>query len=286
LDDQRLTPQTRTERLLQAITFDTLIKAAPVASIAGVPLALIAAKDYTVGYASHFGIPEEFVKADPTTAFVPFSIIAGVLLIGLMALHEVERLGPAEALRSFGRLARLFFFGTAIGVYGSWARSGEEDVADLIATVLVLYLLLWWAPRLFSLILRQHRRVDRWMVRFIPSRGRRRGHAAAWLGSLLPTKAAGKLLIATLVFTGVTTLPGLLGTWKAMGQSTFSTIDRGKHHTEVILGVYGDKAFLGWVEDDAVVVEVQMVAVSDLRGKPIRTEEIGPLTYDPFYLDE
>jgi hypothetical protein len=49
--------------------------------------------------------------------------------------------------------------------------------------------------------------------------------------------------------------------------------------------VHGDKAFLGWVEDD-VVVEVQMVAVSDLEGKTIWTEEIGPLRYDPLYLAE
>ena len=52
------------------------------ASIIGVPLAIIAATDYMVGYASYLGIPKEFVKADITAAIAPFSIIAVVLLMG------------------------------------------------------------------------------------------------------------------------------------------------------------------------------------------------------------
>jgi hypothetical protein len=161
LDGQRLTPQTRTERLLQAITFDTVIKSAPVASIAGVPLAIIAAKSYTVAYATHFGIPREFVKVDPMAAIVPFSFIAGLLLVGLLALHEVDQLGLAGALKSFGRAARATLFLFAIWVYTSWALSGQEEVVDLIGGTILLYVLLWLTPRLISLILRQLRRLLR-----------------------------------------------------------------------------------------------------------------------------
>src|SRR3712207_6699749 len=78
LDGSRLMSQTRTERLLQAITLDAVLKCAPVASIAGVPLAIVFAKDYTIGYANHLGIPSEFVKAEPTAAVGPFAIITGL----------------------------------------------------------------------------------------------------------------------------------------------------------------------------------------------------------------
>jgi hypothetical protein len=70
-----------------------------------------------------------------------------------------------------------------------------------------------------------------------------------------------------------------------MNDADFTMVDRGRDRTEAILGVYGDKAFLGRVEDD-VVVEVEMVAVADLDGKPIWSDEIGPLHYDPLYLAE
>jgi hypothetical protein len=87
-----------------------------VASIAGVPLALIAAKDFTIGYATHLGVPQEFVNADPTDAIAPFTIIAGLLLIALLVLHEVDHLGVAEALKSLGRAARSNVFLLALGV--------------------------------------------------------------------------------------------------------------------------------------------------------------------------
>ena len=127
LDGQRLTSQTRTERLLQAITFDTVIKAAPVASIAGVPLAFLSAKNYMVAYATHFGIPEQFVKVDPMAAIAPFSFIAGLLLLGLVLLHEVERFGLAEALKTYGRAARSLFFLGAILAYASCAIRPTRD---------------------------------------------------------------------------------------------------------------------------------------------------------------
>jgi hypothetical protein len=288
LDGQRLTPQTRTERLLQAITFDTVIKSAPVASIAGVPLAIISAKDFMVGYAGYLGIPKEFVKVDPSAAIVPFSIIAVLLLLGLLMLHDADQFGLAEVFKSLGRGVRLVFFLSAISLYARWVLSGQEDVRLLIATAIMLYVLLWWLPRLISLILRQLRRVSGWMKRLVLWEGRKRGRGAGWYerrGTLLPSKTVGKLVVTALVLAGVLTVPELLGTWTAMTDSDFAMIDRGKDHDEAILGVYGDKAFLGWIEDD-VVVEVEMVAVSDLEGKPIWTEEIGPLSYDPLYLVE
>jgi hypothetical protein len=289
LDGQRLTPQSRTERLLQAITFDTVLKSAPVASIAGVPLALIAAKDFTIGYATHLGVPQEFVKADPTDAIAPFNIIAGLLLIALLVLHEVDHLGVAEALKSLGRAARSFVFILGLSVLTGYVigqlRDGE-DIKAPIASILLLYVLLWWVAPFLFFVLRQLLRVIAWMESFIRWSARRRG--GRWLpwvdqGTQLPPELLGKLIVILVVLAGVLFLPRLCGTWAAMWDSHFAMIDRGKDYPEAILGVYGDRAFLGHVEDDAVVVEVQMVAVADLRGKPISTEEIGPLRYDPYY---
>jgi hypothetical protein len=123
------------------------------------------------------------------------------------------------------------------------------------------------------------------MGSFIPNGVRKRGRAAtwSWRGSLLPPKTLGKLIAAIIILATTTTVPSLLGIWNARTDSDFPVIDRGKDYTEAVLGVYGDRAFLGEVHDD-VVVGVQMVAVSDLEGKPISTQEIGPLRYDPLYL--
>jgi hypothetical protein len=101
LDGNRLMSQTRSERLLQAITLDAVLKCAPVASIAGVPLAIFFARDFTIGYARHLGIPGEFVKAEPATAVAPFAIITVLLLIGLLLLHEIDQVGAAEVVKSW-----------------------------------------------------------------------------------------------------------------------------------------------------------------------------------------
>jgi hypothetical protein len=164
LDGQRLTPQSRTERLLQAVTFDTVIKCAPIASIAGVPLAIVAAKDYTVGYASYLGVPGEFVKADPTAALVPFAAITVLLLIGLIALHEVDHLGFTEALKSFGRFARFWIVLVAVSLYTGYGLSGgAEELATSALSVGLLWVLLWWVVPLLFLLLRRVFSVFSWV---------------------------------------------------------------------------------------------------------------------------
>jgi hypothetical protein len=294
LDGQRLTPQSRTERLLQAITFDTVIKCAPVASIAGVPLAIISARDFAMGYASHLGIPQEFVKSDPADAIAPFSIIAVLLLIGLLVLHDVDHLGFAEALRSIGRAARSFVFTITMGLYTGWAwalAAQGENIGYLAGGGIMLGLLVWWVPPLTFFILRQLFRIlaaVEWACQWIIWTVHKRRRDSARHGRRDPSRPpelVGKLILITVVISGVLFLPRIFGTLTAMIDSDFTMVDRGKDHTEAILGVYGDKAFLGWIEDD-VVVEVQMVAVADLEGKRIWTEEIGPLSYDPEYLAE
>ena len=126
------------------------------------------------------------------------------------------------------------------------------------------------------------------MDRFIPTRGVRKvGRSATWYlrDSVLPPKTLSKLAVIAVILVAAMTLPGLRGRLDAKYDRRFPVIERGKNHTEAVLAVYGDKAFLGEIHDD-VVVTVQMVAVSDLEGKPISTQEIGPLRYDPLYLSE
>jgi hypothetical protein len=287
LDGNRLRSLTRTERLLQIITLDAVLKCAPVASIAGVPLAIIFARDFTIGYASRLGIPSEFVKADPATAVAPFAIITMLLLIGLLLLHEIDQIGVAEAVKSWGRGARLFLFVAAGGIFAGWALRRGEDVGILVASVVALYGLLWLLPAIISWILRQIIRIIGilgWLLELAlwTVSKRRRGVIARRMNSSrtypLQSSHGNKVLFAMLVVVGVMTLPRPLGVWAAMTTTDFAVVDRGKDHTEAILEVYGDKAFIGWVEDNAVL-RVEMVAVSDLEGKPIWIEEVGPLRF-------
>jgi len=274
LDGDRLRSQTRTERLVQTITLEAVLRYAPVASIAGVPLAVLSARQYAVGYASHLGIPGEFVKAEPTAAFVPFVFITTVLLSMLLVLHEVERLGVAQAMQTWGSVARFYFFLFGVTFYAGWALRSPAEIPELAASAVVLYLMLWWLPPFIAWTWRHTvgwawKEALRKLGKTLPGSGR--------LWNSLP-QALRKLCLALIVLVSVVIVPRELGVWMATTNTEYTVVDRGKNHTEAILEVYGDKAFIGWVEDDAVA-RVEMVAVSDLENKPLWIQDIGPLKF-------
>jgi hypothetical protein len=93
----------------------------------------------------------------------------------------------------------------------------------------------------------------------------------------LPPPSLRKPLFVLITFAVITTLPGFLGAWSAMTKQDFTVIDRGKPYEELVLSVYGDKAFIGQLEDDTVST-VEVVDVADLKGKPMWIEpEFGLL---------
>jgi hypothetical protein len=75
LPDGKPRLDTRSERVLQAITISGALRVAPLASLVSLPLTYVLARNYEEGYASHFGIPGEFVRADLAAAVAPFLLI-------------------------------------------------------------------------------------------------------------------------------------------------------------------------------------------------------------------
>ena len=71
LDDSSSSPETRLQRWLRGLTPDTVLRLVPAATLLGLPVAVMVARLYQLGYAAHFGIPSEFVETRPVDAFVP-----------------------------------------------------------------------------------------------------------------------------------------------------------------------------------------------------------------------
>lgn len=284
LPDGKPRLDTRSERVLQAVTISGALRVAPLASLVSLPLAYVVARNYEEGYASHFGIPAEFVRADLAAAVAPFALIFTASVILFLTFAEVERLGLAMWLKAYGSFLRICFFGLLLGFGVSRVKDGEIAFWEFLATVLLYYAVLWWTFPLLSLLLRPLRPIKRAIRRWWKTPNRRairvtrhifRASADANVPDL---KGRWKLTAVLLTCFTVLVLGTLIGKGYAKARITYGVYYE-KDQPRIILAVYGDRMFVGhWLRDPAekdVLVVVQ--PVSALEGKTIETWPVGPL---------
>jgi hypothetical protein len=278
LPDGKPRLDTRSQRVLQAITISGALRVAPLASLISLPLAYMLAHNYEEGYASHFGIPAEFVKADLTTAIVPFALIFSALAFLFLTYSEVERLGLAMFLKAHGSFLRICFFGLLLGFGADRVRDGEMALWEFLAAVLLWYAVLWWTFPLLSVLLRPLRPIKRAVRRWWKTPNRRAIAAARHIFrasadvNAPALKGGWKLPGILLAAFAMLTLATLVGNNYAKARITYGVYYE-KDQPRIILAVYGDRMFVGeWLRDPAekdILVFVE--PVSALEGNRSRT---------------
>jgi hypothetical protein len=98
--------ETRSDRWVRSITLQAILKYASVASAIGVPLSFILAHAYTVGYASYFGIPKDFVHVGPEAAVTPFLILLFFFGGTFPIVGNIQRHGLMGTLKACGSSLR------------------------------------------------------------------------------------------------------------------------------------------------------------------------------------
>jgi hypothetical protein len=283
LEDDRpqATSKTPLERWASGITLQAILKYIPVASAIGIPLSFIWAHGYAVGYASYFGIPEDFVQVGPEAAVNPFVTLLAVLTFAFVVISDVGRAGFISAAKSFGSLARIAVFTWAAVYYAILLRRGESLVT-LVFAALLLYVILWWSPPLISWGAR------RAVLRLGPIARRigREGHRPTiailrhfFRGTVITSESPAIMrvvLISGLCFAALV-IPQGLGRWDAMREDQFTVITGSTvPEKQTLLAVYGEKAFLAHVEGRTIRTVVVKQA-ADLKDVQIRSERLGEL---------
>lgn len=85
--------ETRSDRWVRSITLQAVLKYLPAAGAIGVPLSFVLAHAYAIGYASAFGIPQDFVHVEPEAAITPFLLLLLLLPLGFPLISDVQRHG-------------------------------------------------------------------------------------------------------------------------------------------------------------------------------------------------
>jgi hypothetical protein len=275
------TSGTRTGRWLKAMAPQSVVRYLPTVSILGVPLAFVVAREYELGKASFYGIPDEFVRVGPVDAVAPFVSIAIVLWLLFIVMHEVERVGIARIANFIGSALRLLFAMVfLIGLGIAFAESWKQDGVLITLLVVVLmaagaYGVLWWLPPGIAWI---GRRVARAVAkaRATPVRhGRFERHI--FRGSLDYQFSPNLKRFIVAVVIGLALIgivPNLFGWWQAQSQATFTVLaGPGK---QVILAVYEDKTFTADL-DDRRIRAVRMRQTADVKDVQVTVEHLGQL---------
>lgn len=277
-------PETRSDRWVRSITLQAALKYVPAATAIGVPLSFILAHTYAVGYASHFGIPRDFVHVGPQAAVTPFLMLL-FLLLALPLIGDIQRHGVTGTLKGYGSALRILFFVFGIGLYMVELRRGELSPLLALCSTLLVYVILWWVPPFIAW-------AARWIAKGLGMALGSVGHSirrplevvfnhffrsipAVSLPELL---TFGKLMLIPLVAMAAFALPAGLGVLAAETQEEFPVIVGAAQQSEkqAIVAVYGDKAFLARVEGHSIRAVIVKQA-ADLKDVELRNERLGEL---------
>jgi hypothetical protein len=271
---------TRTGRWLKAMAPQSVVRYVPIVSILGVPLAFVVARQYELGKASFYGIPDEFVRVGPVDAVAPFVSIAIVLWLLFIVVHEVERVGIARVANYAGSLLRLIIATLFLIGFGIAFTESKQDgvLISLLVEVLiaaVIYAVLWWLPPGIAWI---GRRVGRAVAkaRATPVRhGRLERHIFRGFLDYRLSPDLKRFIFAVLIgLAMIGIVPNMFGWQQAQSQETFAVLaGSGK---QVILAVYEDKTFTADLDGQRIRT-VRMRETADVKDVQVTIEHLGQL---------
>lgn len=251
------------------------------------PATLIVAFAYALGYSDYFRIPMEFIRVSALQAVIPFAWAYVIVQLLLRFAHQVQMFGPWPAIRK--NLARLrgCFFLLLLGVGIAGKLRGQFSWTDVIATVAVIYAMLWGlVPAVWLALQWISRRsaAGRFVWRPIGI-----AMAAIWRHIFGKTPALrgarvsrwfvmeAVLVAAVVLFVMV---PYGIGAANARIQAVYGVVGNTAagvgERKDAIVAVYGDKAFIAHFEGNAIRM-VEMKNFSDLKDVEVRRQETGPL---------
>jgi hypothetical protein len=278
------TSEARSLRWVSSLTLPAVLKYVPAATAIGVPLSYLWAHSYAVGYASYFGIPEDFVRVGPEAAVRPFLLLLLLLILGFLVVHEFEKYGVIGVPKVYGSVIRPFFFLSGLVFYVVGVRRGEYSLPAACFYAFIAYLLLWWLPPFVAWGARQIVRGLGLVTRGVGRKAYRPTEAVLRhifrnVGDYPPGSPTlwRFLLIATLSLVALLGPQGL-GTLRAQGQTQFPVITGASHSTEkqVILAAYGDRVFVARVQGSTIRAIIVKQA-DDFKDTEIRSEQLGEL---------
>jgi hypothetical protein len=241
-----------------------------------------------MGYSDYFRIPMEFIRVSPLQAVIPFLSAYIVVQLLLRFAHQVQMFGPWPAVRKNLARVRGCFLLLFLGVGAAGKVRGEFSWTDVIATLVILYVMLWgFVPGMWLAM--------RWISRRSPARRfvwRPIGIAIAAIWwhvfgktPILRGSRVSRWLVAEFVIVAAMALFVMVPYGMGAGYARIQTVYGVVGHTatgvgeskDVIVAVYGDKAFIAHIESRAIR-SVEVRNFSDLKDVEVRRDkEIGPL---------
>ena len=278
------TSEARSLRWVSSITLPAVLKYVPAATAIGVPLSYLWAHSYAVGYASYFGIPEDFVKVGPEAAVRPFLLLLGLLTLGFLVVHEFEKYGVIGVPKVYGSVIRPFFFLSGLVFYVVGVRRGQYSLPAACFYAFIVYLLLWWLPPFVAWGVRQIARGVGLATRGVGRKASRPTevvlrHIFRNVGDYSPASPTlWRFLLITSLCVVALLGPQWLGTLRAQGQIQFPVITGASNRSEkqAILAAYGDRVFVARVQG-TIIRAVIVKQADDLKDTEIRSEQLGEL---------
>jgi hypothetical protein len=274
LDDSSSLQETRLQRWLRGLTPETALRLVPVVTLLGLPLAVMVARLYHLGYAAHFGIPSEFVETRPVDAFIPFFYIAFLSAIGFISWYQAQRFGWLRVLKNLGHAARFLWMAWVFVYVTIEFFQGQMDPLVAGGVILISASLLWGIP---SLLGSAGRPVLTWARGELASVENQR--RLSRLATMFPREVR-RMLLGVVAAYLVLITPRLLGAMDASIEEEFPVIEsQGSTKLGVVLAVYGDKAFIGEIDGlhDDTFSAILMRSVTELEDKEIKIVHIEEL---------
>jgi hypothetical protein len=251
------------------------------------PITLIVAYSYALGFSDYFRIPMEFIRVSPMQAAIPFVFAYFTLQLLLRFAHQVQMFGLWPAVRKNLARARGLFVLLLLAIAVAGRIRGEFTWADVITTAVFMYALLWGlVPGGWWLFC--------WLGRRLPAgrfvwRPLGIAVAAIWrhifgkTPELRGSRVSWWLVMEAVLVLAVTlfiAVPYAMGAGLARTQAVYGLVGHTSgevgRNKDAIVAMYGDKVFIAHVEGTRMR-SVEVRNYSDLTSVEVGQKEIGRL---------